>query len=234
MKRVLRLLTWIFGAVGVALLIGASIAATITVQFRARSISAPGEIVDQLGGSRSGSGRGRSYAPVFEFTDADGQRHRVRASVSSNPPAYDVGDAVTVRYDPRRPEKARLDSFLENWFVATLLGGLGIVFTGLAAGFVVTGVASRRRRAWLEQHGLRIDAKVTGVAIDSRIRVNHQHPWRIQAQWLDPQRNTMHLLQSEAIWFDPTDLLPATVGVWIDPNNPKRYWMDVGFLPQEG
>jgi hypothetical protein len=232
-KRVLRLLSWIFGAVGVGLLIGAGVAATLTVQFRARSVEASGKIVDQTDGSRS-SGGGRSYAPVFEFIDADGQRHRVRANVSSNPPAYDVGDAVTVRYDPRRPEHARIDSFLENWFVATLLGGLGVVFAGIAAGFVVSGVAGRRRRAWLEQHGLRVDAKVVGVALDSHIRVNNRNPWRIQAQWLDPQRNTMHLLQSEAIWFDPSDLLPPTIGVWIDPNNPKRYWMDVGFLPQEG
>lgn len=232
MKRVLRLLTWIFGAVGVGLLIGAGIAATFTIQFRARSIPARGTIVDEDGGWRRGGGR--SYAPVFEYTDADGQRHRARATVSSNPPAYDVGDAVTVRYDPRHPADARLDSFLENWFVATLLGGLGLVFAGVAAGFVVTGVVGRRRRAWLEQHGLRVDAKVIGVAIDTRFQVNNRNPWRIQAQWLDPRRNTLHLLQSEAIWFDPSDLLPATVGVWIDPDNPKRYWMDTGFLPQEG
>lgn len=228
-NRNLRLFVWIFGAVGIALLVGAGIATWLTLDFRRRAVPASGVIVD-LAEHRSSKGS-RMYAPTYEFTDAAGQTHRVTASGSSSSPGYDIGEKVRLRYDPQHPATARLDGFMDNWFLPTLFGGMGLVFGGVAAGIVLTAAAGRRRRAELLQRGQRIEAKVIAVDLDRSLRVNGQHPWRIQAQWLDPQTQTMCVFHSETIWYDPSELVPETIGVWIDPQRPRRYWMDTDFLP---
>ena len=43
----------------------------------------------------------------------------------------------------------------------------------------------------------------------------------------------MRVFHSENLWFDPSSFMKRRkVTVLLDPNNPKRYYMDVTFLPQ--
>jgi hypothetical protein len=51
------------------------------------------------------------YFPVFSFRDAQGEDQTVHSSSGSFPPAYEVGDTVSVLYNPNDPSNAKINSF---------------------------------------------------------------------------------------------------------------------------
>jgi hypothetical protein len=212
----------VFGAVGLGLLGGALFAMQSTLAFQEGALVTPGTVVAVEGGK-----------PVVEFEDRAGETHRVWGTVSSNPPAYERGERVEVRYRPGAPDQARIDGFLENWFVSLVLGGLGTVFTGVGAGFGVAQLRRRRLHAWLRQFGVQVQAKYTGAHLDGSVRVNRRHPWRLTAQWQNPADGVVHTFESEMLFFDPSEFVQReTVDVWIDPSDPGRHLLDVSFLPK--
>ena len=197
MKKPGLLFTLIFGLVGLGLLAGAVYALSSTLSFRSNSKRAEGVVVELQRG-------GKGAKPVVEWKDSKGGVHRVTGGVSSSPPAYSVGEKTDVRYDPAHPEDARIDGFLENWFVALILGILGTVFFSIGAGFGIFGWAQKKKREWLRVNGRRIQAKFTGVDINTRLRVNGRSPWVLTAQWQDPTSGLLFSFRSESIWFDPS------------------------------
>jgi hypothetical protein len=138
-----------------------------------------------------------------------------------------------VRYRPGAPADARIDGFLEAWFAALLLGSLGSVFTGVGAGFGIVRLRRRRLESWLRRFGVPVQAKYTGVHLDTSVHVNRRHPWRITAQWQNPVTGLVHTFESGMLFYDPSDHVHQEhVTVWIDPNDPGRHLVDTAFLPK--
>ena len=82
-------------------------------------------------------------------------------------------------------------------------------------------------------YGNAIETDLQGVERNTTLEVNGKHPWRISSQWLDPVANKLRVFYSENLWFDPTSFVTRKqVTVLLDPKDPKRYYMDVSFLPQ--
>ncbi|MNH47046.1 hypothetical protein D3C79_1101060 [compost metagenome] len=68
---------------------------------------------------------------------------------------------------------------------------------------------------------------------NTRISVNGRHPYVIRSQWLNPRTSEVHLFESDNIWFDPSDYLKdESISVFIDKKNPKKYHVDITFLPK--
>lgn len=73
------------------------------------------------------------YTPVVRFTAQDGRRHDVQMQNGSDRPAYEIGDQVTVRYDPQRPLDARIADFgglAGDWIFPGITGILALAFGG--------------------------------------------------------------------------------------------------------
>lgn len=51
---------------------------------------------------------------------------------------------MDVRYDPRRPAQARVDSVMGLWLAAIVTGALAAVFAGMCAIWMVLAVRFRR------------------------------------------------------------------------------------------
>ena len=85
---------------------------------------------------------GVTYAPVFVFRDSAGQEHTVRSSVSSYPPAGEVGENIFVLYPSDKPQFARIDTFFAKWGLATIAGGLGLFYLLI---FWLVAILTRRR-----------------------------------------------------------------------------------------
>lgn len=64
----------------------------------------------------------------------DDAKYEVVGSVSSEPPAYAMGEEVEILYRPEDPSIARINSFTENWLVTSVFGVLGLVFGGISVG----------------------------------------------------------------------------------------------------
>lgn len=230
-SRMARLLPWLLLVVGLGLLTGAGFAAKSELDFRKIAVETDGRVVEMIPHtSRDSDGRtSRTYTPVLTFNLPNGKEVRVEGSVASNPPCCSVGDAVRVRYDPARPERAAMVGFMESWFVAVLLGGMGAVFTGF--GFLARRFVGRRALAMgaatampafaVPLAGLRREPTAQGMR------------WILQARWSDPRSGQSRLFESEPLPFDPVPQMRqmSTVQVQFDPAQPDGpYWMDLSFL----
>jgi hypothetical protein len=117
-----------FLALGPCLLAFSLVSAYQTKRFLRQSITSQAIIV-QLKQVHSGRHAKTSYAPVFTFPAENGRAYTVTSRMSSNPPAFKVGQVATVHYAKDHPEQARLDSFLELWLFDIIGGVIGVIFS---------------------------------------------------------------------------------------------------------
>ncbi len=71
------------------------------------------------------------YYPVVEYRSSNGRFHSVQLIEGSSPAAFEVGEDVTVLYDPEHPLDARIKSFGSSalmWVLPGITGILGISF----------------------------------------------------------------------------------------------------------
>lgn len=116
-----------------------------------------------------------------------------------------------------------------------LLTLLGLMFTGVGGGILFVGERNAKRAAWLLQHGQRIDAELREVELNTSFQVNGRHPYRAIVEARAGFGRELRQFRSANIWFDPTRHLSGRrIAVYVDPANPKRYHVDLSFLPPRG
>jgi hypothetical protein len=74
------------------------------------------------------------YYPVVELNLPDGIHKQVQLSEGSWPPKYEIGQPVTLLYDPAHPLDARIKSSsgtMLMWIFPGITGFVGIVFMGV-------------------------------------------------------------------------------------------------------
>ncbi len=106
-------------------------------RFLSKAIETRGTVVEEVYKGQS-DGAGGMYSPRIRFNDSMGKPYEFTENWSGNRPDFKIGDEVIVLYDPAQPEKARRGG--KKWkffFIAWLLGGLGLLFTGLLFFFII-------------------------------------------------------------------------------------------------
>ena len=76
--------------------------------------------VIRLEESSSSEGGCCVYSPVIEF-EANGQTYSFEGDNASDPPAYEVGEEVSILYHPADPEKAQINKWSERWLMPIIL-----------------------------------------------------------------------------------------------------------------
>lgn len=228
--RVYDFLKYLFSVVGGALLVGAFLWYQSTVTFLDEALEVPGVVTDLV---YSRSGDSSSYYPVVQFEDARGQLIEFQSSSGSTPASYSRGEHVSVFYLPGEPESARIDGFFSLWGGVLIMGILGGAFFLVGSLMVIVPLIRKGRGAKLRESGQLVTARIQGVEQNTSLVMNGQSPFRIVTQWQDPATAKLHVFRSDNLWFDPTDHIPGeSIGVYIRPDNPKRYWVDTSFLPK--
>lgn len=74
--------------------------------------------------------------------------YQVKGTVSSKPPAFSVGDKVTVLYKADDPADAHIDSFVERWLFLIIFGGLGAVFAAIGWLTLISKLVAYIFRPW--------------------------------------------------------------------------------------
>lgn len=106
-------------------------------RFLAQSETATGTVVEVR--SR-GIGRNAVSVPVFEFRTAEGSLHRAESLMGSGFRSFEDGETLPIRYDPRDPSRAEVDSYAVLWGLALLRTGYGVLFLLMGAvGIAVLG-----------------------------------------------------------------------------------------------
>ncbi|RZM26904.1 MAG: DUF3592 domain-containing protein [Pedobacter sp.] len=68
-----------------------------------------------------------TYAPVVSYQVA-GHTYQLEG-LATSPAAYAVGQTVTVKYDPDQPGAGQIASFVDQWLLGLLAGGIGCLLT---------------------------------------------------------------------------------------------------------
>jgi hypothetical protein len=100
--------------------------------FLSKAVETRGTVTASEYKGQADDGGGSMYSPKIKFTDRMGREYEFTENWSSNRPDFKLGDEVIVLYDPANPQKARRGG--KKWkfyFITWLLGGLGLLFSGI-------------------------------------------------------------------------------------------------------
>ncbi len=118
---------------GLSFFLGHNLVQLETAGLRARGIV---QTLETAGSGSSGS----TYHPVVGYVTRGGDAVRFRDASGSNPPAYRVGEHVTVLYLEADPGNATIDRGVWNW----LIPGLVLIFGGLLCAGGARALARKR------------------------------------------------------------------------------------------
>ena len=227
--KTLSIIKYVFLTVGAAVLAGAFYLYQDKQEFLKRAHTVQGTVVDLI---PKRSDNSTTYAPVVSFKTKKGEEITYTSSVSSNPPSYNEGETVEILYDPSDPKDASINGFASLWLGPLILGIFGTVFFLIGFFIILFHKLKQKKKVYLLSNGKRISTKFDHIEL-SNYKVNGRSPFLIYSQWLNTNTNELHLFKSDDIWFDPTDFIGTEpIKVMIDPVNPKKYYMDISFLPK--
>ena len=95
-------------------------AAYINWQLDQNGATTSGTVV-RLAESDSSEGGCCVYSPVIEFVASNDQTHSFEGDTASDPPAYEVGEEVSVLYDPANPDSAQINKWSERWLFPVII-----------------------------------------------------------------------------------------------------------------
>lgn len=228
--NVVSIIKYVFSLVGLTMLAGAFYAYKSTKTFLETATRTEGTVIELV---RTRSDGSDMYKPVVHFVSQGGKTIEFTSSTSSSPPSYSVDEKVEVFYDPAKPEHAEINSFFELWGVSAIFGGLGAIFFLVGFGIIIGTTVKARRNEYLRTRGTPIETDLQSVQINNSFEVNGKHPYKVLTQWFNPFTSEVHVFESENVWFDPTQYLKGRkITVFIENDNPKKYLVDLSFLPK--
>ncbi|MFC0179878.1 DUF3592 domain-containing protein [Thorsellia kenyensis] len=231
MRGVILLFKIIFFSVAMILLISAAILAKKNYDFIQTSQLTTG-IVSSSIPQKSSSGE-ILYAPVITFIDSSGKEHNVIGSTLTKTLLDPIGSTVEIYYDQNSPNEAIINNISQMWIGVIILCIIGVGFLFFVAIFFV--IFKKPNADKFKREGFPVKALITEIGPYTLISINHRTPYRITAQWLDKLNNTVHIFDSEFIWYDPSPYIENNeITIYIMRNNPKKYYVDISFLPEKG
>ncbi|RQS58929.1 DUF3592 domain-containing protein [Burkholderia sp. Bp8963] len=198
-------------------------------------------IVVNAGGHFSGN---RSASARVEFV-VEQRRHFVTTAVAGG---YHKDEVVPVLYDPVNPQRALVNTFLDNWFISLLLGGIGTIF--LSGGVLLLWIQHRAQGFWKHISGEDADALYARLSRSRRSRsistrlqeircnetfcVNGIHPWQLVCVGQDESGQRLEF-ESPYLWSDPSSFVTEwqAFTVLVDLKNLQRYAIDLSALSGE-
>lgn len=204
-----------------------------TKTFKKNAIQATGHVTQYEEYKKSSSDTGRytyMYTPVAEYTTENGVTYTVKSSLSTNSKPYPIGGEVPILYDPINPQKAIFDT------VGSVYGDLtfGTVTLLILFILVIARIKQAQKETWLRSNGKNIEATVVDVVESEPVerkrsmnRILIRRQYTIIAQWTNPLDNKTYKFVSDFFDQDLRHLLKdRPIDVLIDPNNPKKYFID--------
>ncbi|MBK7131641.1 MAG: DUF3592 domain-containing protein [Bacteroidales bacterium] len=165
----------------------------------------------------------------IKYTSDDGIERNSQRTQSSKGRKYHDGDKVKVFYQVTDPDKCRITDGKR--------GGKKVVFWGfILLLFNLTMIYLNRKKETTEKYfkttGRKVEAQILKIDFDMEINIRNKNPYLIHCKWTDPMTGKEYRHTIRYIWQDPETLLAGrkTIDVYIDRNDPEKYFMDIAFL----
>jgi len=211
--------------------------------FRKKAIPTKGTVVALSSSSNINSPRSSgspirettyTHRPIVRFVTQNGKAIEFLSDTGSKKTAYKKGDAVEVLYLPSSPEKAKINDFLSLWMMPMVIGGIGLIFIALGGGIIIISKLKGRQNAYLKTNGIPIETDFQRIEKNKDLNLGGKNPYRVVTQWTDPSTSKTHIFKSDNLWYDPTDQIDKNkITVFIELNNPGKYYIDLTFLSGE-
>ena len=164
--------------------------------------------------------------PVVEYT-ANGKTYQSRLNVTSS--SYKIGNKIDIYYKKSNNYEIGSKSLNYLWL---LFPGLGLIFTILGIVLRLTLFKGDGYKKKLIENGNLVYAEYIETNINTSFTLNGKSPYNIICKAMI--NNEEVELHSENIWYDPIDIIEqkniTKFPVYVDINNPKKYYMDISSL----
>lgn len=118
---------------------------------------------------------------------------------------------------PHKDQKVFLSIFM----------GIGGLFALIGLIWLIILLKKRAGNKRLIAEGYKLEGMVTNVSINTNVRINGIHPRKLECRVNNPYDGNIYLYSSANINDDISHLIGQTVTVYVDKNNPKKYYVDV-------
>lgn len=166
-----------------------------------------------------------SYHVIYKSDD--GAEHNMYVSAKNN--KYNDGEKIKVFYQPNNPDNARITDGKKVGKVIII-----IAFVMLLLDFYLIYVNRKKIKEsnYFKTNGRKVGAEILGIDSDLSITFRGKHPYLINCKWTDPFTGKEYTHTIKNIWKDPAPFLAErnTIDVYIDKENPDKYFMDTEFL----
>lgn len=228
-KNIFYFLSILFLLVGISFTVVSAFNFLNTLNLLSNSHKTLGKIVG-INEERQSKG-GYMYSPLIKYKSGTGDEYVYSSATKTGYSSYKIGQEVELIYDKNNPQNARINSILDIWFLTILMGVLGSVITITGVILLSTTLKKRRQTEYLKKNGQKILADFTNIG-RGLVEINGENGYVINCQWVNPQDNVIYTFKSDDIWFDPTNCVKdKKINVLIDLKNPKKYYVDLSFLP---
>jgi hypothetical protein len=165
----------------------------------------------------------------IKYTSDDGVERIHKGTHSSKGGRYRDGDKVKVFYRIDNPDKCRISDGMK--------GGKKIIFWAIILIlFNLLSIYFDRKKTKTESNfkttGRKVEAQILKIDTDLTTTIMKKNPYYIDCKWIDPMTGREYTHTIRYIWTDPKILLEGrkTIDVYIDRNDPDKYFMDIAFL----
>jgi hypothetical protein len=169
--------------------------------------------------------RTSSYHVIYKSDD--GAEHNLRVSAKNN--KRREGDKIKVFYRIDNPDKARITDGKKGGKKIIIIAIVMLLFDFY---MIYTNRKNIRISDNFKTNGRKVQAEITSVEIDNNTTIRKKHPYNINCKWIDPITGKVYTHTIKYIWKEPASLLAGrnTIDVYIDREDPEKYFMDTGFL----
>jgi hypothetical protein len=140
------------------------------------------------------------------------------------------GDKVKIFYDRENPQIIDFGDTIGYNLRGALTGGF-LFLTGLFL-FIRYYIKGNTQKK-LIRSGRKIAGEFISIDRNERYRMGDKNPWVIKCRWID-ESNIEYYFTSKDYLIDPAPYLSgrSCIDVFIDPDDPDRYFMDTSFMPK--
>lgn len=155
------------------------------------------------------------YYPVIEYAWS-GKTERIRQQQKVDfPPA--IGTVVPLRISRSDLSEARIDGFMEIWFLPALLLSISTPLVLIGALLLRSSMRNNRRMSELAPSGRRIECRDLSLGPDPYTMKDGKNPMRITARFkVDGHEYIAH---GPSLWEHPP--LPESVTIAYHPDDPE-------------
>ncbi len=165
----------------------------------------------------------------IRYTSDDGIERIYKGNQSSKGRTHHNGDEIKVFYKTADPDTVRISDGVKS-------GKKMVFYISLLLLFNVYSVYQDKKRNKSENifrtTGRKAEAQILKTDIDMAVNIQGKNPYSIDCSWVDPITGREYTRTLRYIWQDPKILLAgrSSIDVYIDRNDPEKYFMDISFL----